>query len=127
MRISYTKPIYKDNKLVAVLAVDLFFSDYVKMINGNIMVIDVKNSDIFSRINNLQKVIIGLALFLTIIFSLIGWWISKKISRAIILTTRLVTRTADFDLSGDDSCDHLLKSKDEVGQLVNAFILIRQN
>ncbi|WP_026883197.1 methyl-accepting chemotaxis protein [Clostridium akagii] len=197
MRISYTKPIYKDNKLVAVLAVDLFFSDYVKMINGvsvynsgyafllndkydflvdktytskdnlqkiqngdlksvattmgnntngytygkidgeenvfgysklingNIMVIDVKSSDIFSRINNLEKIIIGLALFLTIIFAIIGWWISKKISRPIILTTKLVKRTADFDLSGDDSCDHLLKSKDEVGQLVNAFILMK--
>ncbi|MBU3180193.1 methyl-accepting chemotaxis protein [Clostridium psychrophilum] len=198
MRISYTKPIYKNNKLVAVLAIDLFFSDYVKMINGvnvynsgyafllnnkydflvdkkyttkdnlekiengnlksvattmgnnakgftygeinskksifgysklingNIMVIAVKNSDIFSKISGLEKVIICLALFLTIMFSLIGWWISKKISQPIILTTKLVKKAAEFDLVEDDSCNNLLKSTDEVGQLANAFILMKK-
>ncbi|MBW9154071.1 methyl-accepting chemotaxis protein [Clostridium estertheticum] len=197
-RISYTMPIYKNNKLVAVLAIDLFFSDYVKMINsvsvynngyafllnnkydflvdknyttkdnlekiqngdlksvattmrnntngytyakingeenvfgysklvnGDIMVIAVKNSDIFSRIIILEKIIICLALFLTIMFSIIGWWISKKISQPIILTTKLVKKTADFDLSEDDSCNHLLKSNDEVGQLANAFVLMKK-
>ncbi|MBU3161268.1 methyl-accepting chemotaxis protein [Clostridium frigoris] len=198
MRISYTKPIYKDNKLVAVLAIDLFFSDYVKMINGinvydsgyafllnnkydflvdkkytikdnlgkiqngdlkpvatimgnnskgftygkingeenifgysklingNIMVISVKNSDIFNKISGLKKVIICLALFLTIMFSIIGWWISIKISQPIILTTKLVKKTAEFDLAEDHSCDNLLKSNDEVGQLANAFILMKK-
>lgn len=33
MRISFTKPIYKDDKLLGVVALDLFFDDYVKMIN----------------------------------------------------------------------------------------------
>lgn len=197
IRIAYTKPIYKDNKLVAVVAIDLFFNDYVNMINGvkvynsgfafllndkydflvdkiytskdnltriqngnlksvadamgknkngfiyanlngdqnvfgysrlengNIMVINVKASDIFSKIFNLEKVIIGLAVILIIVFSIIGWILGKKISQPIVLTTKLVKKTADFDLSEDYSCNHLLKSKDEVGQLVNAFILMK--
>ena len=33
MRISYTKPVYKDNILIGVVAVDLFFDDYKNMIN----------------------------------------------------------------------------------------------
>lgn len=32
IRIAYTKPIFKNNKLVAVFAIDLFFNDYIKMI-----------------------------------------------------------------------------------------------
>ncbi|PJI08643.1 MULTISPECIES: methyl-accepting chemotaxis protein [Clostridium] len=34
MRISYTMPILKDGKVVAVLAIDLYFNDYMKMINN---------------------------------------------------------------------------------------------
>lgn len=33
MRIAYTKPIYVDDKLIGVVAVDLFFDDYKNMIN----------------------------------------------------------------------------------------------
>ena len=33
MRIAYTKPVYKDNVLIGVVAVDLFFDDYKNMIN----------------------------------------------------------------------------------------------
>lgn len=39
MRISYTMPILKDSKVVAVLAIDLYFNDYMKMIN-NVKVYD---------------------------------------------------------------------------------------
>jgi len=33
MRIAYTKPVYKENVLIGVVAVDLFFDDYKNMIN----------------------------------------------------------------------------------------------
>ncbi|BBF43830.1 methyl-accepting chemotaxis protein [Lachnospiraceae bacterium KM106-2] len=33
MRFSYTKPIYKDNQLIAVVAIDLFFDEYQKMVS----------------------------------------------------------------------------------------------
>ncbi|SMC27405.1 methyl-accepting chemotaxis sensory transducer with Cache sensor [Clostridium acidisoli DSM 12555] len=197
MRIAYTKPIYKDNKLVAVIAIDLFFNDYAKMINnvkvynngfaflmndkydflvdkvytskdnlskiqngslkavtatmgknksgftyanfngdknvygysklinGNIMVISVKQSDIFAEVSNLQKIIIVLAIIMTCIFSVTGLIIGNRISKPIVLATKLVKKTADFDLSEDDSYNHLLKSKDEVGELVSAFILMK--
>ncbi|WP_234120227.1 methyl-accepting chemotaxis protein [Clostridium hydrogenum] len=48
MRISYTKPIFKNDKLVAVLAIDLFFNDYMKMINE----IKVFNNGYASLLNN---------------------------------------------------------------------------
>lgn len=198
MRIAYTKPIYKNDKLVAVLAIDLFFNDYVKMINnvkvynsgyafllnsnfnfivhksfkandnfqkiengslqsvadeikrnktgftygnmkgennilgysrlenGNIMVVDVPTKDIFSSITNLQTIIAGVAIILTVLFAFIAWWISKKITEPIVLTTKLVKKTSELDLTDDSSCNHLLESKDEIGQLANAFIIMKK-
>lgn len=197
IRIAYTKPIYKNDKLVAVLAIDLFFNDYVKMINniklynngyafllsslydflvhktytskdnlnsiengklkfiaddmsnknsgylyaniknedcilaysklvnGNIMVMKVTTNDIFRSINNLQYIIIGMAILLTAIFSLAAWRIGKKISDPIVLTTELVKKTSKLDLTNDSSYEHLLKSKDEIGQLANAFMVMK--
>ncbi|GAA0742974.1 methyl-accepting chemotaxis protein [Clostridium oceanicum] len=187
MRIAYTKPIYKNNKLIAVLAIDLYFNDYVKMINnvkvynngyafllnknfeflvyknskskdnlknfkdsklksitkdmvknktgigyytlngnknilgysrlsnGNIMVVTAKTSDIFKSLTKLQIFIITFVIFLIILFSIIAWFIGKKLSDPITLTTKLIKKTGDLDLSYDKNFDILLKYKDECG------------
>lgn len=198
IRIAYTTPIYKDNKVVAVLATDLFFNDYVKMINnikiydsgyafllnknfdflvdkhftskdnfakiqdgklksvatdmsnnktgfayvtmngspsilgynrlenGNILVTSTKTSEVLSKMNSLQKIIIAATIILIIAFSFLAFYIGKKITKPIILTTKLVKKASDFDLTDDNSCDTFLNSNDEIGDLTRSFILMKK-
>lgn len=198
IRITYTAPIYKDNKLVAVLAIDLFFNDYVKMINninvynsgyafllnknldflvdknftskdnftkiedgklksaaaamsnnkegfvyvtmngkpsilgynrlenGDILVINAKTSEVLSKMNTLQTVIIAATIILIVAFSFLAFYIGRKITEPIVLTTKLVKKASNFDLTDDDSCNAFLNSKDEIGELTRSFILMKK-
>lgn len=198
IRITYTAPIYKDNKLIAVLAIDLFFNDYVKMINnikvyntgyafllnknldflidkhftskdnfskiengklksaaeaisdnkegfvyitmngkpsilgynklenGNTLVINATTNEVLSKMNALQIVIIIATIILITVFSILAFYIGKKIAKPIVLTTELVKKASNFDLSDDDSCNAFLNSSDEIGDLTRSFIFMKK-
>ncbi|KHD36741.1 chemotaxis protein [Clostridium acetobutylicum] len=198
MRIAYTKPIFKDGELVAVIAIDLYFNDYVKMINnvklynsgyayllndkfnfivdkkyttkdsfqkvnnglfskytdkmsshnngvedyklngegrafaysklinGNIMVVDAPKKEMLSGFSSLKIYITVLALILITLGTFAAVIIGRVIAKPIVATTSFVNRTAELDLTNDESYDFLLNYNDEVGVLIKSFVRMKK-
>ena len=68
--------------------------------------------------------IIAAALAFSIIISL---FFGAKLGNPIKVITKLLNKTSNLDLTEDNSCDYLLKEKDEIGQLANATIVMKNS
>ncbi|NFE84587.1 methyl-accepting chemotaxis protein [Clostridium botulinum] len=193
MRIAYTKPVYIDNILIGVVAVDLFFDNYKDMINdvsvyndghafllnengdylvdktyaekdniksvlgdninvtsnisgvqyynkdninsvlaysklmnGNIMVINADEDDIFMDINRSIRLSVLITFIVCIIVSIIALIIGRKISNPIIFITKLVNITSTLDFSEDNKFSEINKFKDETGIIGRAVLNLRK-
>lgn len=60
---------------------------------------------------------IGLGIGCLVIMGLMALYIGKKISSPIVQLTKLIDKTANFDLSYDDSFNSLQNNKDETGTM----------
>ena len=78
----------------------------------------------------LQALILGFAsaIAAALVFSiLVAAYFGKKLGNPIATLTKLLKKTSDLDLTPDNSCDYLLKEKDEIGQLTNAAVIMRNS
>lgn len=53
-------------------------------------------------------------------------YIGNYIGNPILKLTKRVNKMAELDLTNDDSFNYLLKYKDEIGQLANAFVIMKK-
>jgi len=90
------------------------------------------NTTIAANKNELQTqfikgltILIGIILMLIVISSTIAYYLSKKITKPILLVTELVDKTANFDLVLDNRFDVLNKYKDETGKIGRSVINLR--
>ncbi|BAH06239.1 methyl-accepting chemotaxis protein [Clostridium kluyveri] len=67
--------------------------------------------------------VIGASLILAVLISM---YFGKKIGDPILSLVKVVNKASNFDLTSDHSSDYLLKRKDEIGQLANAFNIMRE-
>ncbi|HYF84574.1 MAG TPA: methyl-accepting chemotaxis protein [Clostridia bacterium] len=100
---------------------------YTHLSNGYIMTIDVPKDQVLRDINKLTVItveLIGIGVIAAIIIALfVGSMISKPISQI----TKLINKTADFDLTSEGNYDKLLKNKDETGAMARAVIDMRKS
>lgn len=91
-----------------------------------VLTLTADKSSFMKPANDMTKRIVLVAVIFSIIFAIIGYLISKSITRPIKKVTKLVNRTAEFELANDTSFDVLLKNKDETGEIARAVALMRQ-
>ncbi|EPY2271435.1 methyl-accepting chemotaxis protein [Clostridium sporogenes] len=95
--------------------------------------IDTIDKIILTEQKSLEKQIFNKIIFLLIMMLVMlslaitaGITLGKKISSPILHITRLVEKTANFDLVDDQSFDNILKFKDETGIIGQAVVDLRE-
>ena len=100
---------------------------YTHLSNGYIMTIDVPKDQVLKDINKLTVItieLIGMGVIAAIIIAL---FVGSMISKPITQITKLINKTADFDLTSEGNYDKLLKNKDETGAMARAVIDMRKS
>ncbi|EJO5346808.1 cache domain-containing protein [Clostridium botulinum] len=95
--------------------------------------IDTIDKTILAQQKQLEKQIYNKIIFLLIMMIVMlalsiiaGITLGKKISSPILHITKLVEKTADFDLTDDKSFNNILRFKDETGVIGQAVVDLRQ-
>lgn len=99
---------------------------YRKLSNGWTIVLAAPESEIFRQSSNLIKIISIFILIGIIIISVVSLYFGSVISKPLIKITGIIKKSADFDLTEDEDYRYLLKRKDEMGQLAEAFMTMKK-
>jgi len=95
--------------------------NYTHLSNGWIFALTAPSTEILKESNNLIKTI-GMFIIIGIILSgLVAFYLGNVISKPIVKITAIIKKAGNLDLTYDNDFDHLLKYKDEIGELSNAF------
>ena len=70
-------------------------------------------------------ILLGIILILIAMSSTVAYYFSKKITKPILLVKELVDKTANFDLSTDNSFGVLKNYKDETGEIAKSALNLR--
>ena len=94
---------------------------YSHLSNGWIFALTAPSSEILKQSNDLIKIIsifivIGLALS-----AIVAFYVGNVIAKPIIKITSIIKKAEKLDLTYDNDFNNLLKQKDEIGELSNAF------
>jgi len=85
-----------------------------------------KQKELQDDLINGLKMIGGIIFLLVIIASAIAYYFSKKITKPILLITKLIDKTANFDLIYDSSFEVINNYKDETGKIGSSVINLRK-
>lgn len=96
-------------------------SCFNKLSNGWVLGLTAPSAEILKQSDGLIKSI-GLVIVIGLVLScIVAFCIENVITKPIIKITALIKKAGDYDLTYDKDLDKLLKNKDEIGQLSNAF------
>ena len=96
-------------------------SCFNKLSNGWVLGLTAPSAEILKQSDGLIKSI-GLVILIGLVLScIVAFGIENLITKPIIKITALIKKAGDYDLTYDKDLDKLLKNKDEIGQLSNAF------
>ncbi|AKN31423.1 chemotaxis protein [Clostridium carboxidivorans P7] len=99
---------------------------YGHLSNGWVFVLTAPTSEILKQSNGLIK-IIGIFIIIGLILSgIVAFYLGNIISKPIVIITNIIKRAGNLDLTYDNNLNNLLKHKDEIGQLSNAFNNMRR-
>lgn len=99
---------------------------YKKLFNGWTIILAEPESEIFKQSNNLIKIISIFIVIGIIIVAVISLYFGSIISKPLIKITGIIKKSSEFDLTEDEDCKYLLKRKDEIGQLAEAFMIMKE-
>lgn len=99
---------------------------YRKLANGWTIILTAPESEIFKQSNNLIKIISIFIVIGIIIISVVSLYFGSVISKPLIKITGIIKKSAQFDLTEDEDYKYLLKRKDEMGQLAEAFMIMKE-
>lgn len=91
-----------------------------------LVVITATKSDVTSSVNNMIFIIIGIAAVIAIIAVIFGIILSKTITDPIAKLNELVLKTSKLELDHDDKYNHLLKLKNEIGDIARSIGSMRK-
>lgn len=95
--------------------------NYIKLSNGWTFALTAPLSEILEQSTNLTK-IIGLFIIIGVILTgIVAFYLGNIISKPIVKITKIIKKAGNLDLTYDNEFDKLLKNKDEIGELSNAF------
>ena len=99
---------------------------YNNLSNGWIFALSAPVDEILKQSNNLIKIIGMFVVFGLILSGLVAYYIGNVISKPIVKITSIIKKAEKLDLAYDNDFDSLLKYKDEIGQLSNAYNNMRK-
>ena len=94
---------------------------YKTLSNGWIFALTAPVDEILEQSNNLIKTISMFVIIGLILSGLVAFYLGNVISKPIIKITAIIKKAGNLDLTYDNDFNRLLKYKDEIGQLSNAF------
>lgn len=92
-----------------------------------LIVISANQSDVTASVNRMIYVIIGISVIIAIIAIIIGIVLSRTITKPISKLNDLVLKTSKLELDHDDKYSHLLKCKNELGDIARSISIMRQS
>lgn len=95
-------------------------------INDWIVGFSVPVSEITKPVDHVVYVCIAVILAALAVSIAASIYIGNYIGNPILKLTKRVNKMAELDLTSDDSFNYLLKYKDEIGQLANAFVIMKK-
>lgn len=103
----------------------------ISQLNNWILCIDVDRDFILSPINAMRQNTISISLvsclIIIAVFMVLGLIFASTITTPIKIVTKVIRKTADLDISQDDSYHPLLRKKDETGEMSRAVQKMRQS
>lgn len=82
-------------------------------------------NDVLSPVYTMTMRILLIGILIVVLASLIGFFITRQISKPIVKVTALINQTAQLSLVYDDTFDVLTRSKDETGVMARAMSEMR--
>ncbi|EKQ58291.1 MULTISPECIES: methyl-accepting chemotaxis protein [unclassified Clostridium] len=99
-------------------------ASYAHLSNGWTLALTAPSDEILKQSNNLIKTIILFIIIGLILSSVVAFYLGNIIAKPIVKITNVMKKAGELDLT-DSNMDDLLKYKDEIGQLSNAFNTMR--
>ncbi len=110
---------------------DQYIAYNVSSLNNWILCLVVDQDVILNPVNSMRQraVVTSVAICLIIIaiFMVLGFIFAGTITTPIKVVTKVISKTADLDISQDDSYHSLLRHKDETGEMSRAVQKMRQS
>lgn len=104
-----------------------YISYSVSSVNNWILCMVINRDIIEKPVITMVESSIIISILIIIVLSFIGYLFSNTITSPIKKVTRLIRKTADFDLQSDDTVEELLKNKDETGYMSRSIIKLRKS
>ncbi|TCL59928.1 methyl-accepting chemotaxis sensory transducer with Cache sensor [Kineothrix alysoides] len=98
----------------------------ISNLNHWILCIAVHQDSVLAPIDEMRQSSVNISIIIVIIMSVLGYIFATTITTPIKVITKIVRKTADLDISQDDSYHYLLKKKDETGSMGRAVSKMRQ-
>lgn len=122
---------YETASVVYDQAQNQYLAYNVSQLNNWILCIVVNRNTILSPIEEMRDNAISSSLIICLIiiavFMLLGFVFASTITTPIKIVTKVIRKTADLDISQDDSYHPLLRQKDETGEMSRAVQKMRQS
>ncbi|EPR11984.1 methyl-accepting chemotaxis protein [Ruminiclostridium papyrosolvens] len=93
---------------------------------GWLLVLSGTIDEVTAPVAAMEGFIVTLGLIMILIASVVGYFITRRISKPIERVTHLIQNTSKLDLKYDNSFEIYLKGKDEIGTITRAVAEMRQ-
>ncbi|MDE5932059.1 MAG: methyl-accepting chemotaxis protein [Lachnospiraceae bacterium] len=122
---------YENTSILYDASDDQYLAYHVSPLNHWILCIVVDRNAILSPIDDMRQNAISISLIICLIiiavFMILGFIFASTITTPIKVVTKVIRKTAELDISQDDSYHPLLKHKDETGEMSRAVQKMRQS
>ncbi len=122
---------YENTSLLYDASKDQYLAYHVSPLNHWILCIVVDRNAILSPIDDMRLNAISISFIICLIiiavFMVLGFIFASTITTPIKIVTNVIRKTAELDISQDDSYHPLLKHKDETGEMSRAVQKMRQS
>lgn len=104
-----------------------FASYYVAGEGKAILVLSVDEDDIMSSVNNAFYIAVGAGIFIILLFGIVGYFITARLTRPILQVTNIINRLSDMDLQDDSLTRKISRRKDECGIMARSIITLQES
>lgn len=122
---------YEDTAILYDDSQDQYLAYHVSPLNHWILCMVVERDIILSPIDAMRQNAISISFIICLIiiavFMILGFIFASTITTPIKVVTKVIRKTAELDISQDDSYHPLLKHKDETGEMSRAVQKMRQS
>ncbi|MBQ9927627.1 MAG: methyl-accepting chemotaxis protein [Lachnospiraceae bacterium] len=106
---------------------DQFVAYKVSPMNNWILQVMVDKDVVLASIDEMGQSAVKISIILMAVMTVIAFFFTTTITKPLKVITKIINKTADLDISHDESYHYLLKKKDETGSMSRAVQRMRQS